>query len=91
MSDLLSCTTKLGATCFIRVLFRITGIVRVDGVIHSTDPIFASFYELCVATCFIRVHSACRSCDARIHSIQMEGVRGWTLSMQRLNAWIPFL
>jgi hypothetical protein len=51
MSDLLSYTTKLGATCFIRVLFRITGIARVDGVIHSTDPIFASVYELCVATC----------------------------------------
>jgi hypothetical protein len=33
--------------CFIRVLCRITGIVRVDGVIHSTDPIFASDYELC--------------------------------------------
>jgi hypothetical protein len=29
------------ATCFIRVLFRITGIARVDGVIYSTDPIFA--------------------------------------------------
>jgi hypothetical protein len=24
------------------VLYRITGIARVDGVIHSTDPIFAS-------------------------------------------------
>jgi hypothetical protein len=34
------------ATCLIRVLFRITGIARVDGVIHSTDPIFASRYEL---------------------------------------------
>jgi hypothetical protein len=68
------CTTKLGATCFIRVLFRITGIARVDGVIHSTDPIFASVYELCVATCFIREHSACRSCEARLHSIQTEGV-----------------
>jgi hypothetical protein len=34
------------ATCFIRVLFCITGIVRVDGVIHSTDPIFASGQEL---------------------------------------------
>jgi hypothetical protein len=32
--------------CFIRVLFRITGIARVDGVIHSTDPIFSSSYEL---------------------------------------------
>jgi hypothetical protein len=32
--------------CFIRVLFRITRITRVDGVIHSTDPIFASGYEL---------------------------------------------
>jgi hypothetical protein len=76
---------------FIRVLFRITRIARVDGVIHSTDPIFASVYELYVATCFIRVHSACRSCEARIYSIQTEHVRGWTLSMQRLNAWIPFL
>jgi hypothetical protein len=34
------------ATCFIRVLFRITGIATVDGVIHSTDPIFASRYVL---------------------------------------------
>jgi hypothetical protein len=34
------------ATCFIRVLFRITRIARVDGVIHSTDPIFSSIYEL---------------------------------------------
>jgi hypothetical protein len=33
--------------CFIRVLCRITRIARVDGVIHSTDPIFASDYELC--------------------------------------------
>jgi hypothetical protein len=32
--------------CFIRVLFRIMGIARVDGVIPSTDPIFASSYEL---------------------------------------------
>jgi hypothetical protein len=44
-----------------------------------------------VTTFFIRVHSACRICEARIHFIQMEGVRGWTLSMQRLDAWIPFL
>jgi hypothetical protein len=34
------------ATCFIRVLYRITGIARVDGVIHSTDPIFESGHEL---------------------------------------------
>jgi hypothetical protein len=103
--------------CFIRVLCRITGIARVDGVIYLTDPIFASGrprvlyvcfpYEvirrmacsiqdehvMCcdVAICFIRVHSACRLGEARIHSIQTEGVRGWTLSMQRLNAWMPFL
>jgi hypothetical protein len=32
--------------CFICVLFRITGIARVDGVIHFKDPIFASDYEL---------------------------------------------
>jgi hypothetical protein len=77
--------------CFIHVLFRITGIARVDGVIHSTDLIFASVYELCVTTCLIRVYSACLSCEARVHSIQTEGVRGWTLSMQRLDTWIPFL
>jgi hypothetical protein len=84
-SDLPSRTTKRGATCFIRVLFRITGIARVDGVIPSTDPIFASVYELCLATCFIHEHSACRSCEARIYSIQTEYVQGWTLSMQRLS------
>jgi hypothetical protein len=44
-----------------------------------------------VAIFIIRVHSACRICEARIHSIQMEGVRGWMLSMQRLDAWIRFL
>jgi hypothetical protein len=33
------------ATCFICVLLRITGIARVDGVIPSMDPIFASRYE----------------------------------------------
>jgi hypothetical protein len=92
MSDLLPCTTKLDEPrVFIRVLFRITRIARVDGVIHSTDPIFASGCKLCVATCFIREHSACRKCEARIHSIPTEDVRGWTLSMQRLNAWMPFL
>jgi hypothetical protein len=32
---------------FIRVLYRITRIAMVDGVIHSTYPIFASGYELC--------------------------------------------
>jgi hypothetical protein len=36
-----------GATCFIRVLCRIMGIARVDGVIHSTDLIFLSGHELC--------------------------------------------
>jgi hypothetical protein len=39
----------------------------------------------------IRVHSAWWICDARIHSVQTEGVWGCTLSMQRLDAWIPFL
>jgi hypothetical protein len=34
------------ATCFICELCRITGVARVDGVIHSTDPIFASGHEL---------------------------------------------
>jgi hypothetical protein len=48
MSDLFSCTTKLDeATCFIRLLFRITGIARVDGVIYPTDLIFSSGH-LCV-------------------------------------------
>jgi hypothetical protein len=92
MSDLLPFTTKLDEPrVFIHVLYCITRIARVDGVIHSTDPIFASIYELCVATCFVREHSACRVCEARIHSIQTEDVRSWTLSMQRLNAWMPFL
>jgi hypothetical protein len=67
--------------CFIRVMCRITGIARVDGVIHSTDPIFASVMSCVVATYFICVHSACRVCEARIHSVQTEGVRGWTLPM----------
>jgi hypothetical protein len=44
------------ATRFIRVLFHITGIARVDGVIYSTDPIFSSgghvFY-----TCAFRMKS----------------------------------
>jgi hypothetical protein len=35
------------ATFVIRVLCHITGIVRVDGVIYSTGPIFASGHELC--------------------------------------------
>jgi hypothetical protein len=69
------------ATCFIRVLCRITGIARVDGVVHSTDPIFASSYKLCCRHVFHSEHSSCRICEARIHSIQTEGVRGWTLSM----------
>jgi hypothetical protein len=98
------------------VLFRITGIARVDGVIYSTNPIFASGCSRVLYVCFpyevirgmtcsiqdehvmgcdvttfiIRVHSACRICEARIHSIQTEGVRVWT-HMQRLDAWIPFL
>jgi hypothetical protein len=60
MSDLLSCTTKLDEP---RVLYvcRITGIVRVDGVIHSTDPIFASGHKLCCRhvfyTCAFRMSS----------------------------------
>jgi hypothetical protein len=53
MSDLLSCTTKLDeATCFIRVLCRITGIARVDGVIHSTDPIFSCGRSRVLYVCF---------------------------------------
>jgi hypothetical protein len=76
------------------------GIVTVDGVIYSTDPIFTygrscvSYvcfpYEVIqrmtcsiqdehvigcdVATFITRVHSACQICEARIHSIQTEGV-----------------
>jgi hypothetical protein len=53
MSDLLSCITKLDeATCFIRVLCRITGIARVDGVIYSTDPIFLSGRSRVLYVCF---------------------------------------
>jgi hypothetical protein len=52
MLDLLSCTTKLDEPrVVIRLLYR-TGIARVDGVIHSTDPIFASGYELCCRDVF---------------------------------------
>jgi hypothetical protein len=39
----------------------------------------------------IHVHSAWRICESRTHSIQTEGVWGWTLSMQRLDTWISFL
>jgi hypothetical protein len=39
----------------------------------------------------IHVRSVLWICEARIHSIRSEGVWGWTLSMQRLDAWIPFL
>jgi hypothetical protein len=47
MSDLLSCATKLDEPrVVIRALYRIMGIARVDRVIHSTDPIFASGFEL---------------------------------------------
>jgi hypothetical protein len=53
MSDLLYCTTKLDeATCFIRVLCRITGIARVDGVIYSMDPIFSSGRSRVLYVCF---------------------------------------
>jgi hypothetical protein len=53
MLDLLSCTTKLDElTCFIRVLCHITGIVRVDGVIYSTDPIFSSGCSHVLYVCF---------------------------------------
>jgi hypothetical protein len=53
MSDLLSCTTKLDeAMCFIRVLCRITGIVRVDGVIYSMNPIFSSGRSCVLYMCF---------------------------------------
>jgi hypothetical protein len=40
------------ATCFICVLCRITGIARVDGVIYSTDPIFASGRSHVLYMCF---------------------------------------
>jgi hypothetical protein len=40
------------ATCFIRVLFRITGIARVDGVIYSTAPIFSSGRSRVLYVCF---------------------------------------
>jgi hypothetical protein len=37
----------------------------------------------------IRLHFAWRICEAKIHSIQTEGVWGWMLSMQQLDALIP--
>jgi hypothetical protein len=89
---LTSCTTKLDEP---RVLYvccsaswKLRGLMELS---ISRIPSSRLFMSCVVATCFICVHSACRSCEARIHSIQMEGVRGWTLSMQRLNAWMPFL
>jgi hypothetical protein len=42
--------------CFIHVLFRITGIARVDGVIYSTDPIFSSGRHV-FHTCAFRMKS----------------------------------
>jgi hypothetical protein len=36
----------------IRVLFRITGIARVDGVIYLTDPIFSSVRSYVLYVCF---------------------------------------
>jgi hypothetical protein len=80
------------------VFYSVLGIARVDGVIHSTDPIFASVYELCCRhvlpfVCIPHVEHARQgySIQMGIHSIQTEGVRGGTLSMQWLNAWVPFL
>ena len=107
------------ATCFKRVLFRITGI---RGMIGKSIPWTLS--SRCTPTCFIRVHgSVCKACEGRlvlfkrnmswvvmlprfairvhdtafrimrrgIYSIQKERISGWTMSMQRLEAWIPFL
>jgi hypothetical protein len=116
MSDLLSCTTKLMSHVFYTCAVPHHGNCEGDGVIYSTNPIFASGCSRVLYVCFpyevirrmtcsiqdehvmgcdvapfiIRVHSACRICEARIHSIQTEGVRVWT-HMQRLDAWIPFL
>jgi hypothetical protein len=92
MPDLLSCTTKLDKP---RVSYVCRSASReLRGLMEWSIPRIPSsrlVMSCGVATCLIRVHSACRSCEARIHSIQTEGVRGWTLSMQRLDAWIPFL
>jgi hypothetical protein len=46
MSDLLSCTTKLDEPRVLYVCCAASRDARVDGVIHSTDPIFASGHEL---------------------------------------------
>jgi hypothetical protein len=92
MSVLLSRITKLDEP---RVLYVCCAASReLRGLMEWSIPripsscLIMSFF---VATCFIREHSACLICEAKIHSIQTEGVRGWTLSMQRSNAWMQFL
>jgi hypothetical protein len=80
-----------GATCFIRVFYRITGIARVDGVIHSTDPIFASGHKLCCRHVF---HTwAFRMTNMRgkdtLHS--NGGCPKLDAVHAAINAWVPFL
>jgi hypothetical protein len=77
--------------CFIRVLCHITGIARVDGVIHSTDPICAYGYELCCRHVF-------HKCAFRMSSMRGKDTLHSNGGCPRLdavhaaiNAWVPFL
>jgi hypothetical protein len=48
--------------------------------------------RVCVSPRFsTRGRSVLQKCEARMHSIQTESVCGWTLSMQRFYAWMPFI
>jgi hypothetical protein len=77
LSDLLSCTTKLDEPRVLYVCF--TASRELWGLMEWSIPRIPSsrlVMSFAVATCFIRVHSACRVCEPRIHSIQTKGVRG---------------
>jgi hypothetical protein len=76
---------------FLRVLCRITGIARVDGVIRSMDPIFASVYEL-------RCRHMFHTCAFRMSIMQGNDTLHSNGGCPRLdavhaalNAWMSFL
>jgi hypothetical protein len=67
------------ATCLIRVLFRITGIARVDGVIHSMGPIFTSRHELCC-------RHVSHTCAFRMSIMRGKDTLHWNGGFPRLDA-----
>jgi hypothetical protein len=68
--------------CFIRVLCRIAGIARDDGVIHSTDPIFASGYELCCHHVFY----TCAFCMSNMRGKDTLHSNGWCSRLDAVHA-----